>query len=97
VSLSGTVGLEGSGRGSGFFRATIGLALLRRRRRGGAPGGGVGFWPLGPPDGDALIIDGCALATPAGAWWWLKGNVVTGPELYEVQTSIGIDSHRAVI
>lgn len=40
----------------GGLRATRGFPEGRGLRRGAAPGGGVGFWPLGPMGGDALMM-----------------------------------------
>ena len=40
----------------GFFLGTRGFAAGRGLRNGGAPVGGVGFWPLGPPEGDGVAL-----------------------------------------
>lgn len=54
----GAVPDAGGGRLIGRLRATRGFPEARGLRRGGAPGGGVGFWPCGPVGGDALMMTG---------------------------------------
>lgn len=44
------------GRFAGLLLGTRGFAVFRGLRSGGAPGGGVGLWPLGPPEGEGVAL-----------------------------------------
>lgn len=50
----------------GAFRATRGLPVVRGRRGGRVPGGGVGFWPPGPTGGDAPMMIGATMDVTVG-------------------------------